>query len=365
MEMGNNLQKYKWILYCTVCNMNGKIYIGVHKTKTPEKFDGYIGGGWEVGWEIKHPKTAYEYALKKYGYSAFTRYTFYITDNEQEAYDLERKIVNPEFVKNKNNYNTHLGGKGGGKTKKYYQYDLQGNFVKEWNSGFEIIDFFNLDTDKGRIIRAVREKRSTLGFFWTEQKYNKLPEGYKFNKFSELYTYDLEGNFLKKYNQAQEIASELQTSINYVHEGLNKKLPIKNIFVVRNPADVYNIIKIWEIKKNQLKDGCVSYYKNNKIVKTFSTLKELTKELNLSTKDVKKAITTGGEINGFKFAYGFNNECQINKSPKIRVAQYDLNGNLIKIYESISACRKDHPKFSLVLKGVRNQTHHSTFKVVS
>lgn len=45
MEMGNNSHDFKWIVYCTTCIVNNKIYIGVHKTKTPDVFDGYIGGG--------------------------------------------------------------------------------------------------------------------------------------------------------------------------------------------------------------------------------------------------------------------------------------------------------------------------------
>lgn len=43
--MGNNSQQFKWIVYCTTCSVNNKIYIGVHKTLDPYKFDGYIGGG--------------------------------------------------------------------------------------------------------------------------------------------------------------------------------------------------------------------------------------------------------------------------------------------------------------------------------
>ena len=193
--MGNNLQKYKWIVYCTVCSKNNKIYIGVHKTKDPTTLDGYIGGGWEIGTEIKHPKTAYEYALKKYGYAAFTRYTFYIADNEDDAYNLERKIVNVDFVKNKNNYNTHLGGKGGGRPKTFYQYDLSGNLIKIWNSRFEILDFYNIKTDCNRICRAVKNKTSMFDSFWTDKKHDKLNiNEFKSNKFAKLYAYDKNGN---------------------------------------------------------------------------------------------------------------------------------------------------------------------------
>ena len=49
----------KYIVYCTMCTENGKIYIGVHKTKTPEEFDGYIGNGIKVNWNIKNPHTAF------------------------------------------------------------------------------------------------------------------------------------------------------------------------------------------------------------------------------------------------------------------------------------------------------------------
>lgn len=39
--MENNL---KWIVYCTTCNINNKIYIGVHKTN-PEIFKLKIQSG--------------------------------------------------------------------------------------------------------------------------------------------------------------------------------------------------------------------------------------------------------------------------------------------------------------------------------
>ena len=49
----------KYIVYCTTCTENGKIYIGVHKTENPDIFDGYIGNGIKVGYFIKNPKTAF------------------------------------------------------------------------------------------------------------------------------------------------------------------------------------------------------------------------------------------------------------------------------------------------------------------
>ena len=52
MEEYNNVQRLGesrndiyWILYQTINLQNNKIYIGVHKTKNPYEFDGYIGCG--------------------------------------------------------------------------------------------------------------------------------------------------------------------------------------------------------------------------------------------------------------------------------------------------------------------------------
>ena len=119
----------KYIVYCTTCLANGKIYIGVHKTENPDIFDGYIGNGISIGYLLKNPKTAFQYALKKYGYNNFKRAILFIFDNEDDAYKKEAEIVTLDFVKRKDNYNTKLGGIGGSNyTKKIYRYHLDGNY---------------------------------------------------------------------------------------------------------------------------------------------------------------------------------------------------------------------------------------------
>ena len=62
-------KEWKYIVYETTNLINGKIYVGLHKTENPDIFDGYIGNGLKVGWTIKNPHTAFQYAIKKYGYS--------------------------------------------------------------------------------------------------------------------------------------------------------------------------------------------------------------------------------------------------------------------------------------------------------
>ena len=119
----------KYIVYCTTCLENGKIYIGVHKTEDPDIFDGYIGCG--LTCVPIHPKTAFHYAVKKYGYKKFKRATLFVYDKIDDAYKKEAEIVTKEFVKRNDNYNSIVGG-----VIQYsnfdalFQYDFDGNFIK-------------------------------------------------------------------------------------------------------------------------------------------------------------------------------------------------------------------------------------------
>jgi hypothetical protein len=73
----------KYIVYLTVNTINNKIYIGVHGTKTPDKFDGYLGNGIFSNRPstITHPTTPFHYAVKKYGFKSFKRSTLAVFDD--------------------------------------------------------------------------------------------------------------------------------------------------------------------------------------------------------------------------------------------------------------------------------------------
>ena len=116
----------KTIVYLTLNKKNNKIYVGVHTTATPERFDGYLGCGVYRNnpSTYKRSKTAFQYAVNKYGPDAFVRMTIAVFDDVEQAYELEEKIVNIDFIKRKDVYNMIVGGKMGPKFSKIvYQYD--------------------------------------------------------------------------------------------------------------------------------------------------------------------------------------------------------------------------------------------------
>ena len=89
-----------YFVYQTTNQINGKVYVGVHKTTNIN--DGYIGSGINL-----------QRAIKKYGIENFTREILCFTETYSEAFEIEELIVDHNFVNSPNTYNMKLGGHGG------------------------------------------------------------------------------------------------------------------------------------------------------------------------------------------------------------------------------------------------------------
>ena len=248
----------KYIVYQTINIVNNKIYIGVHKTANLE-FDGYIGCGINIhdSHSYKYPKTNFQYAVKKYGPTSFIRTTLKVFDNELDALDCERLLVDKEFVKRPDTYNMVLGG---GKlevpnTEETHIYDINGNYVKSFISRTDASEYiFGDRRHAGNISRAAH-----IGGFCKQFQISniKVP-------------------FMKDYETYK--------------KGIYKKI-----------ADTIN-----------------------------------------------KKYSEGKVLN---FA-----------NPK-RIGQYDLNGNLIKIWDSLNQCRKSgFTNVQAVVEGNRNTCKGYTFR---
>lgn len=89
-----------YIIYKTTNLLNKMIYIGSHQTDNLN--DGYIGSG-------KHLKRA----IQKYGKENFKFEILHFLPSKEKMFEVERNIVNENFVKDPLTYNLKIGGSGG------------------------------------------------------------------------------------------------------------------------------------------------------------------------------------------------------------------------------------------------------------
>jgi len=89
-----------YLVYKITNKLNGKIYVGKHKTK--DELDDYFGSGLLL-----------ERAINKYGKENFIKEIIHRAKTEDEMNEMEAKIVDEDFIARSDTYNLKLGGQGG------------------------------------------------------------------------------------------------------------------------------------------------------------------------------------------------------------------------------------------------------------
>jgi hypothetical protein len=207
----------KYILYLTTNTVNGKIYIGVHQTKNPYRFDGYIGNGvFRLGDVESKDPTPFRNAVKKYGYQAFRRVVLKVFDTAEEAYAEEARLVDKDFTIRKDTYNVSLGGRHSAKQRtKILQYSIDGKFIREFDGIVAATEYLGLKTHSS-LSKALKGKiYSAKGYqwrYWTDDFPKVIPAAPPPRADVKVVKYSLDGDLIKVYSTLQSAMRELNCS---------------------------------------------------------------------------------------------------------------------------------------------------------
>lgn len=357
----------KYIVYCTTNLVNNKIYVGVHKTEDPDKFDGYIGCGVKITMPstFMNPKTPFQYAVKKYGIKNFKRTILYIFDDAKDAYNKEKEIVDETFIKQENTYNLILGGGEERPTDPIYQFDDEGNLIKKWDTLTEAAEFFNCPNKSFKNAALYKEK--LFDYFWSRNNEINREEYSKGTPKKPVYKYTKGGKLIKEFESLTECsklenkkASSLITAIQ------GECLVDKAYYYSFTLTDEFKPKPRLSLKEKKF----YLYNLNGDFLQEFENCKALQEFMGV--KSFASVSDVINRRNGLYKEYQIKLE-KFDKIPpakqrclKKKVDVFDKTGKLLGTYDSVTEAAKTYnakvSSVNRVLRGLANTTAGYVFK---
>lgn len=357
----------KTIVYLTINNKNRKIYIGIHETENPDKFDGYLGNSVSIykPSSILHPKTPFQSAVKKYGFDAFSRVTLFICDTREEAENIERFLVNENFIGRSDTYNITLGGDTPPLLNKIiYQYSLSGNYLRSFNSIKEASDYIHVC--ESSIGQAVLHGRMSGEFYWSDIKVDKLDISNRpILQKKPTYLYTSEGLFFTEFKSMSDTARYLDVNLSSVQKAIKLGTKISKYYISDKIFDIYPT-KSQERKRSN--SPIYQYDLEGNFLRSFKNSKEAKEACGLKQNRLSNAINLNQSCGGYFWSWEKVNKLEVPKNfnpyKKRKVGRYDSEGNLLETFDTVRSCRKQYGNVDKVLKGAASYCKGFKFKYI-
>lgn len=332
----------KYIVYKTTNLINGYIYIGVHKTEDPNKFDGYLGCGVYINKSASYEKakTCFQQAVKEFGPKNFKREILTIYNTPEEAYELEGLLVNEEFLARPDVYNMILGGNINYESgKKIYCYSADsGDFVKEYESCQKASE--EIECDSSTISHSIKFRFKVKNFIFSDVKVKKMDLSlFNFKNLTKVYRYTKDGKFDKEFKSLNEAGKDsIDTTARYIQKASTLGYLVKDSYYF----SFYKEESYDKARNKQIMNREVHQYNSSgKYLNSYNTQKEA--ELANQNCNITKAIklrTLDDNGNYWSLEKLRYYNIPVKRIAK-KVAKLDDSGNIIQTWNSSNECAKE------------------------
>ena len=282
-----------------------KIMIGIYKIVINNK--AYVGSSFDLDRRLIQHKSdlnchRHDNKHLQRAYDKYKEFTTEIIETFDSISDENLRKREDYWKKKIGYYNiqdpvTHFG------LKKIYQFDLKGNLIKEYSSANEAAQ--ELGVSYNNIIHAAQENekdtRTAAGYFW---RYTPNITITPDKRQTPIYVYDIEGNYIKKYESIKSCATDLFS---------NKRSSIEAILNVANgicasvqgyrfskeKVDKLDNSKLLHITKNYpiIQVSLDGKYK----IKVWNTASEAAKYFNTQSCSITQACTKNKICKGYRW----------------------------------------------------------------
>lgn len=371
MSYNKETGMYKGYIYKIYNDINDKIYIGQTIASIKDRWHGHMSAALN---ENKSKSALYN-AMRKYGRDKFhiEEIASYIRNTKQELIDVlnseeQKYIYEYKSLTSQNGYNFEKGGNNKRVPgRKVHKYDLDLNYICSYESCEEAGRQNDIDGctiygcckhqfyTAGGYVWAFDNEEPVKPHYKTQEEYNKnhrvnnsyinkdlnldmkrkrdlLQLGWNGQR---IFQYNSYGDLINIYSDLIDASEKLNTSPSHINKNLSGKILHFNKTVLRYEFDSFD-----KFPRSIFLQPISLYDLQGNLIKNFETISEAEKFLDVPSGEVTKAIKRGGSCKGYLLSkYNEPLQRKLYRYEKT-VLMYDDNEKIIKEFQSIKEISK-------------------------
>ena len=247
-------------------------------------------------------------AIKKHGIEKFKFEIIQFASSYSELDDLEIKLISSLETNDESiGYNIHRGGLGGNAYKKVNQYDLSGKYIKTWNALIEASETLGISY---KTIQSCAKfiKKSSGGFQWRAYEENQdcsNISAYSDNTIKAVNQYHSDGRFIRKWPSSVSAGYALNTNSSSIGQCCHRQKSVLLIggFAWRFTDEFPENVNIEPISRKNTKK--ISQFDlNGNLIRIFDTITEASTLYKIPTSNISKCCKgTRKSVGGYKWQY--------------------------------------------------------------